>query len=253
MALQQASSTSNEQVPRDEWQRRVDLAAAYQLAEINGWTMTVWNHISARVPGEEEHFLINELGLMYDEVTASNLVKIDIDGNRISGGGDTSIAGFLIHGAIHQAREDVVCVFHSHTPEGVAVSCLEEGFPALCGETAFFHHDLAYYEYQGVSVDRAEQAEIAEALGEKNHLIMANHGLTTLGRSVAEAYMRMYWLIYACRILTNVHAMGRPYQTLSKEIAELTARQNASYAAPGEFEWPALLRRLDRVAPHYKT
>ena len=252
MTLEQAASNLHE-FPQDEWQRRVDLAAAYQLAEINGWTMAVWNHISARVPGKKEHFLINELGLLYDEVTASNLVKVDVDGNLLYGRGDTSIAGFMIHGAIHQAREDVVCVFHSHTPEGVAVSCLEEGFPALCGETAYFHNDLAYYEYRGVSVDRDEQSAITEALGDKNHLIMKNHGLTTLGRSVAEAYMRMYWLIYSCRILASVHAMGRPYKTLPKALADTTAEQSAEHAPLGEFEWPALLRRLDRIAPQYKA
>ena len=182
--------------PEGEWQRRVDLAAAYQLAEQFGWSELVWNHISARVPGAEEHFLINRLGLMYDEVTASSLVKVDIDGKQIAGEGRTSEAGFVIHSAVHRAREDAVCVMHSHTPEGVAASCLEEGLPQLCGETAYFHKDIAYHDYEGVSLGLDERDRIAQSLGDKHNLVLRNHGLLTVGRSVGEAFMRMYWLIY---------------------------------------------------------
>ena len=236
-----------------EWDQRVDLAAAYQLAEHFGWTMMVWNHISARVPGGEEHFLINELGLLYDEVTASNLVKVDLEGHLLQGAGPTSIAGFVIHSAVHAARPDVACVMHSHTPEGVAISCLEETFPRLCGETAYFHNDIAYHDYEGVSVDLDERARIAEALGEKNNLILRNHGLLTVGRSVGEAFVRMYWLIYCCRIVRDLWSMGRPYHELSEALAATTAAQDAEEAAPSQFEWAPLKRRLDRVAPIYKT
>ena len=180
-----------------EREQRIHLAAAYQLAEHFGWTMLVWNHISARVPGTQDQFLINPLGLMYDEITASNLVKVDTNGHKLVGEGETSPAGFVIHGAVHQARHDVECVMHMHTPEAVALSCLQEGLPQLCGETAYFHEDIGYHDYEGVSLDLDEQSRIAESLGAKNNLILKNHGLITTGRSAASG---------ACAAATNVLA-----------------------------------------------
>jgi len=236
-----------------EREQRVNLAAAYQLAEHFGWTMLVWNHISARVPGTHDQFLINPLGLMYDEITASNLVKIDVHGNKIAGPGETSPAGFVIHGAVHEARHDIDCVLHAHTPEGVAVSCLKEGLPQLTGETAYFYNDIGYHDYEGVSLDLDERKRIADTLGDRNNLIMKNHGLITTGRSVGEAFVRMYWLIYCCRIVTNLYSMGKPFNTLGDALAAKTAEQDEAESAPSVFEWPALLRRLDRIAPHYKT
>lgn len=235
-----------------ERRQREDLAAAYQLAEHFGWTMLVWNHISARVPGAEGQFLINPLGLMYDEITASRLVKVDTRGNKLAGEGDTSPAGFVIHGAVHQARHDVDCVMHMHTPEAVALSCLQEGLPQLCGETAYFHDDIGYHGYEGVSLDLDEQARIAQSLGHRNNLILKNHGLLTTGRSVGEAFMRMYWLIYCCRIVTSLYSMGRDFVPLDEALAAKTAAQDKADSAPSVFEWPALLRRAERIAPHFR-
>lgn len=231
---------------------RVDLAAAYHLAEIFDMTELIWNHISARVPGKEEHFLINPIGFMYDEVTASNLVKIDIDGKKIAGDGRTSEAGFVIHSAVHRARPDVVCVMHSHTIEGVAVSCMEEGLLQLCGETAFLYDDVGYHDYEGISLELDERERIVQALGNKHALILRNHGLLTVGESVAEAFMRMFWLQYSCKVQLKLLSMGREFITLPETLAAKTAEQNQEVAAPGAFEWPALLRRLDRVSPNYK-
>jgi ribulose-5-phosphate 4-epimerase/fuculose-1-phosphate aldolase len=240
-------------LPLAERDQRVNLAAAYQLAEHFGWTMLVWNHISARVPGTHDQFLINPLGFMYDEITASSLVKVDTAGNKIAGEGESSPAGFVIHGAVHEARHDVDCVLHAHTPEGVAVSCLKEGLPQLTGETAYFHNDIGYHEYEGVSLDIDERKRIAEALGDKNNLILKNHGLLTTGRSVGEAFVRMYWLIYCCKIVSHLYSMDRPYTQLGNLLADKTAEQDTKESAPSVFEWPALLRRVERIAPHYKT
>lgn len=236
-----------------EWDQRVNLAAALQLAEHFGWTMLVWNHISARVPGTADHFLMNAQGLLYDEATASGVAKVDVDGNEFGGDSDVAEAGFVIHGAVYQARPDVACVVHTHTPESVAVSCLDEGLPQLSGETGFFHDDIAYYDYQGVSLDLDERAQIAACLGEKNFMVMKNHGLTTVGRTIPEAFLRMYWLVYCCRIVTHLYGMGKPYRPLAPALADRVAQQDCEVAAPGAHEWPALLRRLDRIAPIYKT
>lgn len=236
-----------------EWEQRVHLAAALQLAEHFGWTMLVWNHISARVPDDDEAFLINPHGLLYDEITASGLARVDVDGNELTDESAVAPAGFVIHGAIYEARPDVGCVVHTHTPEGVALSCLEDGIPELCGTSAFFHDDLVYYDYEGFSDDTDERSRIASCLGRKNSMIMRNHGLTTAGGTVAEAFVRMYWLVYECRIVTHLHAMGRPYRTLPEDIAAENARLVRQGSAPGRHEWPALLRRLDRIAPYYKT
>ena len=236
-----------------EREQRIHLAAAYRLAEHFGWTQLVWNHISARVPGRHNAFLINQLGLMYDEVTASNLVMVDVDGALLEGDGRTSEAGFVIHSAVHRARPDVLCVMHSHTPEAVAASCLDEELPQLCGETAYFYNDLAYYDYDGVSTENDERENIARALGAKNNLVLRNHGLLTTGRTVGEAFVRMYWLIYCCRIVTALHATGRPFTPLSPALAAKTAEQDIAVAAPSDFEWSALLRRLDRIAPGYSS
>ena len=236
-----------------EWEQRIDLAAALQLAEHFGWTLLVWNHISARVPDDDNTFLMNRHGLLYDEITASNVARVDINGKELTDENAVAPAGFVIHGAIYEARPDVGCVVHTHTPEGVALSCLEEGIPEICGTSAYFRDDLVYYDYDGFSHDVDERSCIASCLGRKNSMIMRNHGLTTVGETVAEGFVRMYWLVYQCRIVTQLHAMGRPYRTLPEEFAAENARLVNQGSAPGQNEWPALLRRLDRIAPHYKT
>ncbi len=253
MSVQSLPSSRPTECSDAEWDQRTQLAAALQLAEHFGWTMLVWNHISARVPAADNSFLMNRHGLMYDEATASNLAKVDVTGNELTQDSEVAPAGFVIHGAVYDARPDVGCVVHTHTPEAVAIACLEDGLPEICGTSAYFSNDLVYYDYDGFSHDIDERAYIAQCLGTKNNMIMRNHGLTTVGSTVPEAFMRMYWLIYQCRIVTQLHAMGKPFRTLPDEIAAENARLVNHGSAPGENEWPALLRRLDRIAPHYKT
>ena len=253
MSVQSIASQNTSQCSATEWEQRTNLAAALQLAEHFGWTMLVWNHISARVPDASNEFLMNRHGLMYDEITASNLAKVDVDGNELSAESAVAPAGFVIHGAVYAARPDVACVVHTHTPEGVALSCLEDEMPQICGTSGFFYNDLVYYDYDGFSLDLDEQTHIANCLGDKHYMIMRNHGLTTVGAPVAEAFMRMYWLIYQCKITTQLFAMGKPYRKLPEAMSAEMHKQIDDVSAPGQHEWPALLRRLDRIAPHYKT
>ncbi|MSP83197.1 MAG: class II aldolase/adducin family protein [Alphaproteobacteria bacterium] len=234
-----------------EWQMRVDLAAAYRLADRFGFSDIIWNHITARVPGEMHHYLINSLGLRYDEITASNLLKIDLDGNVI-GEGVTNRTGFMIHGAIHAARPDVVCIMHSHSQGGLGVSCLEEGLLPLIQDSLSFFEKIAYHDYEGLSVDPAECPRLAQHLGDAKVMIMRNHGLLTVGRTIAEAFILMYSLERACRAQMQVLATGRPIRLIPAHIRTVAAAQYAEFA-PGEYEWPALLRLLDKTDPSYKT
>lgn len=234
-----------------EWSMRVDLAAAYRLADRFGFSDIIWNHITARVPGEKQRYLINPLGLRYDEITASNLLKIDLEGNVI-GEGVTNRTGFMIHGAIHAARDDVVCVMHSHSQGGLGVSCLEEGLLPLIQDSMSFFETVAYHDYEGLSVDPAECPRLAAHLGDATCMILRNHGLLTVGRTVGEAFMLMYYLERACRAQMQVLATGRPYRVIPPAIRKVAAAQYAEFA-PGEHEWPALLRLLDKTDPSYKT
>ena len=176
-------------VSEEEWKARVDLACAYRLVAQQGWLHGIANHISMRVPGEDEHFLLNPYGLEYREVTASSLVKIDLDGNKIMDGPfGVNRAGFVIHSAIHTARKDITCAIHTHTPAGMAVSSLKCGLLPLNMSAIRFHNRIAYHDYEGVTLDTEERERIAEHLGDKYAMILRNHGLLTLGRNIGEAY-----------------------------------------------------------------
>jgi ribulose-5-phosphate 4-epimerase/fuculose-1-phosphate aldolase len=232
---------------------RVDLAAAFRLAHHYGYDEMIWNHITARVPGAEECFLINRHGLRFDEVSASNLVKVDVDGNVIDSPHGVPIAGFVIHSAIHRARPDVKCVMHTHTHAGLAVSTLEDGLLPLVSEGMYHYGDIAYHPYEGVSTELEERERMAANLGGKSCMILRNHGLLTVGTSVAEAFVRMYWLDLACNIQLKVLSTGAKFRTIPEDVCRHAARQHQedpNFAA-GVQEWPALLRLLDQKDPSY--
>ena len=233
-----------------EWQARVELAAAYRLTDHFGMTTLIYNHITARVPGMEDQFLINEYGLGYEEVAASNLVKIDMDGNILEEGEHRiNFTGYVIHSAIHGARHDVGCVMHTHTPYGMAVSALEEGLLPLQQEAYQFHERVSYHEFEGVAVDVDERERLVTDLGGNNAMIMRNHGLLTVGRSVAEAWVRMWQLELACKIQVLAQSTGQAIRQAPISAIEKAARFDGDSAS---LEWAWLLRTIDRKDPSYK-
>lgn len=244
-------------VSPEEWAQRVDLAASYRLAWEYGWHHLNLNHISARVPGEEGHILINPYGPMYNEVTASNLVKIDLDGTILD---DTPYginpAGYTIHSAIHAAREDVDCVLHTHTEAGLAVSALRCGLLPINQDAVRFYNRIGYHDYEGISLELGERERLVRSLGEHRALMLRNHGLLTAGRSIAEAFTLMFHLEKSCvaQIMAGAtRADSDHIVMLSDEVAEHSAQQawrlndNAT-----DLRWPALLRWMDRVQPGFR-
>jgi len=225
-----------------------------------GMSMLVFNHITARVPGPQHHILINEYGLAYDEITPSNLVKIDLDGKVVDEGEhEVNLAGYIIHSCVHRARKDVNCVVHTHSRAGVAVSCLKEGLIPLNQEGMMFYGRVAYHDYEGLAVYEDEQKRLVASLGDKEVMILRNHGLLATGRSVAEAFRRIYYLEIACRLQLDVMATGRPFAPPPPEVCEHTHRQfedGAAAIGTGKDqqtrEWPAMLRLIDRKFPGWR-
>lgn len=245
-----------DQVSEEEWQARVDLACAYRIVDYYGWTHVIANHISLRVPGDEEHFLINPYGLMYDEVTASSLVKIDLDGNKIMDSPfDINQAGYVIHSAIHGARKDITCALHTHTEAGMAVSSQKDGLLPLNMSAIRFYGNLAYHDYQGVTLDVEERDSIVESLGDKYAMILRNHGLLTLGRNLGEAFYLMYNLEKACRSQLAAMAGGAELEIPPEHVLQKSAAQswrpntNNTEMHP---TWPALVRKMDRIDPSFR-
>src|SRR5437867_7550601 len=189
------SSSVRDQISTGEWQARVDLAAAYRLVALYGWDDLIFTHISARVPGADHHFLLNPYGMMFDEVTASSLLKIDLAGNKVM---DSSYfinpAGFTIHSAVHEAREDALCVMHLHTDYGIAVSAQKDGLLPISQQAMFASASLAYHDYEGLALNEEEKPRLVADLGDKSHMILRNHGLLTVGRTAAEAFLAMFLL-----------------------------------------------------------
>lgn len=247
----------NEPVSDAERQVRIELAAAYRLAQLNGWDEMIYNHISARVPGKEDHFLINPYGLSFDEVTASSLVKVDLDGNII-GNSEYPIngAGFTIHSAIHAARHDAGCVLHLHTEAGVAVSMLEEGLLPLSQTAMAFHGKIAFHDYEGIALDLDERKRLVDDLGAKSVMILRNHGTLVTGRNVGEAYARMYLLEKACKSQLQAMACNVKLHHASQQVADRTAKMfdggNVRYGGT-DTAWAAMMRRLDRIDTSYKN
>jgi len=242
-----------------EWKARIDLAACYRLVAHYDMSDMMANHISLRVPDEENAFLINAYGMLYEEVTASSLIKIDVEGNILAkpdfGDLDYGInkAGYVIHGAIHRARHDVACVIHTHTWAGMAVSALECGLLPMT-QTAMRFLRIGYHEYQGVVLDQAEEASLLNDLGEGDVLILRNHGLLTVGRTVGEAFNWIHRLELACRSQLAALATGHKLHAVPPAVLEKTYLnyQPQTRRPFGVMEWPALLRKLDRMDPGYR-
>ena len=246
-----------DQVSPEEWATRVDLAAAYRLVALYGWDDLIFTHLSARVPGPEHHFLINAYTHMFEEMTASNLVKIDLDGNTVGdAAGAVNRAGFVIHSAIHAAREDAQAVIHLHTPHGQAVSAMKEGLLPHTQTAMIAHHDVAYHDHEGIADALEERERIVADLGDKNALILRNHGTLTVGSSIAEAFLRMYFLERACEAQVLMLSAGRgglndpPAEAV--ETVKAQARSPQSRMIAQHVAWPALLRKLDRIDPSYR-
>jgi ribulose-5-phosphate 4-epimerase/fuculose-1-phosphate aldolase len=249
-ALRPADSTQP-----SEREVRVALAACYRLIAHFRMDDLVYTHISARVPGTD-HFLINPYGMMFHEITASSLVKIDYDGNIVEPSEyPVNQAGFVIHSAVHRARKDVNCVLHTHTRAGVAVSCLEEGLLPLNQFSLFFYGRVAYHDYEGIALDLEERERLVEHLGDKSAMILRSHGLLTAGRDVPEAFQLMYYLEQSCRVQLDVMSSGgrmiRPPQAVCDRTAAQVAKMRVE--RPITREWPALLRLLDAKDPSYRS
>ena len=244
-----------EVVSAEEWQLRVDLAACYRLVALYGWSDLVFTHITARIAGPENHFLINPYGLMFDEISASSLVKIDSDCNKIiESPFPVNRAGFVIHSAVHEARHDISCVLHTHTRAGVAVSAQQCGVLPISQQSAFVLASLGYHDYEGVAFREDEKPRLQKSLGQASHLMLRNHGLLTVGKTVADAFMHMYRFESACQIQTTAQAGGALTHFDAGIYAgdDEAARYVQGGGMGGGFVWPALLRKLDRLDDGYK-
>lgn len=241
---------------RTEQQVRVDLAAAYRLAALSGWDDTIYTHLSAAVPGEPGVYLINEFGLCFEEVTASNLVKVNLHGEVVDGSNrPVNPTGFTIHGAIHAARPALECVIHLHAPWGVALSMLEQGLMPTSQWAMRLYGRLGTHPYEGLALGKQEQQRLVANLGDLDGLLLKNHGSLTVGRTVAEAYMLMHILERAAQVqLSAMAATGGRLTPVSDALAIQTRQQwiGDGVEKDGDAEWPALLRRLDRLSPGFR-
>ena len=248
-------SNVREQVSKEEWHVRVDLAAAYRLVADYGWDDLVFTHISARVPGPEHHFLINPYGMMFEEITASSLVKVDLDG-RIVMDSEYSInpAGFVIHSAVHAAREDALCVMHLHTEHGIAVSAQEKGLLPISQQSLFVLASLGYHDYEGLALNDEEKPRLVADLGRKTFMILRNHGLLTVGPSVADAFLSMFLLERACRIQILAQSGGGKLVPIDRRVfAQIPAQEQVvTQGGGGRLVWPGLLRKLDRMGANFR-
>jgi len=244
-----------EKIPAPEWQARVDLAAMYRLTALYHWDDLVFTHISMRIPGPEHHFLINPYGFLFEEITASSLVKVDLTGKVVV---ETPYvinpAGFMIHSAVHEAREDAQCVFHTHTLHGVAVSAQKNGLLPISQQSLVALASIGYHNYEGLALNAAEKPRLVADLGKSQTLILRNHGLLTVGRSAAEAFLMMYFLEAACRVQIMAQSGRSELVTLAEPILEgiLGQVDRVTMGMGADIIWPALLRKLDRIDPSYK-
>jgi len=247
-------------VSEDEWKLRVNLAACYRLVAMYGWSDLIFTHISAKLPesvsGKDHHFLINPYGLMFDEITASSLLKIDLQGKQINESTFyVNHAGFVIHSTIHEACHDAVCVLHTHSRAGVAVSAQKEGLLPISQQSSLLLSSLAYHDYEGLAVHDDERDRLKADLGNNNYMILRNHGLLTVGCSVPDAFLAMYFLETSCQIQVSAQAGGTlrpvPQKVLDGVTAAVRVQQSKGSAA--DLAWPALLRRLDRLSPGYDS
>lgn len=240
-------------VDAEEWQLRCDLAACYRLVAEYGWTDLVFTHISARLPGASHDFLINPYGLLFEEITASSLLRVDSAGNKLMDSPFTvNRAGFVIHSAIHATRTDVQCVLHTHTRAGVAVSAQQAGLLPISQQAMIIHDSLAYHAYEGIALRDEEKPRLQADLGMATYLVLRNHGLLTVGASVPDAFLAMYVLENACQVQVTAQA-GGPLIEIPDSVratAQTDARSQTG-GMGGRFVWPALLRKLERTTPDW--
>lgn len=245
------------QVSSAEWEARVDLAACYRLIALYGMSDLIYNHATVRVPGTEDEFLINPYGYMYEEITASSLVKIDLEGRILFNPHEEyeiNHAGYVVHSAVHAARHDARCVIHTHSRAGMAVSALRCGLLPLT-QTAMRFGRVGYHDYESVAVDVAERERLAHDLGDCEAMILRNHGLLAVGASVGEAFNVLYWLEMACKVQLDAMACNTELSIPSREIQEKTAHlyKPTTRRPYGVMEWPAMLRYLDRRDESYRS
>ena len=242
-------------VSAEEWQLRVDLAAAYRLIAHYDWDEIVFTHLSVRIPGPEHHFLINPFGCLFEEITASSLVKVDLNGEKVDDSPfPVNPAGFTIHSCIHEARDDAQCVMHTHTVEGVAVAAHTEGLLPLSQQSLFPLSSLAYHDYEGIAVREDEKARLVRDLGAANFMILRNHGLLTCGPSIADTFLFMFILQKACEIQVAALAGNQPLTPVPQPIIDKIVSEGNKVTSNqgGKIAWPALLRKLDRIDPGYR-
>ncbi|WP_417450150.1 class II aldolase/adducin family protein [Kordiimonas sp.] len=236
-----------------EWQTRVDLAAAYRLVALFGWDDLVFTHISARLPGPEHHFLVNPFGALFEEITASSLVKVGLDGHKVDDSEQpVNPAGFTIHSAVHAAREDAQCVIHLHTRDGVAVSSQKVGLLPINQTSMLLNSQLSYHDYEGIALNHDERPRLVADLGDKSAMLLWNHGTMTVGGTIGEAFTTMYFLETACSIQIAAQAGGE--LRMPADNVQEVVRQQAAAMGPdvsNHLVWPALKRRLDRQNPGY--
>lgn len=240
----------------EEWKLRVDLAATYRLVALHGWDDMIFTHISARVPGPDHHFLINPYGLLFDEITASSLVKIDLDGRKVQDSPyPVNPAGFTIHSALHMNRDDAHCIIHLHSTDGVAVSAQAEGLLPLDQHAMVIADDLAYHDYEGIALELDERERLVKDVGNKHLMLLRNHGTLAIGRTCADAFLRMYYLERACSMQVRALGGGVRLNWPNQGVPERTAEQGSEAfdGLLGALAWPALLRKLDRIDPNYKN
>ena len=251
------SSTSlKDQVSPEEWQLRVDLAACYRLVAAYGWSDLIFTHISARIPGPEHHFLINPYGMLFEEITASSLIKIDQNGEKLSESPHpVNRAGFVIHSAVHAVREDAGCVLHTHTRAGVGVSAQAGGVLPISQQSTFVLASLAYHTYEGVALHDEDKPRLQADLGTANHLMLRNHGLLVVGSSIPEAFLLMYNFESTCQIQLAAQSGGVPLTQVDPRILDGVghAMRTQTSGLGGAFAWPALLRKLDRMDSDYRN
>ena len=242
-----------DRVSAEEWETRVELACAYRIADHLGWTHMVYNHISAKVPGDGETFLINPFGFMFREITASSLIKVDLEGNVLDDTPHEVIrAGWVIHGAVHAARPEVRCVWHTHTVDGMAVGAQKDGLLPLNMGALQFHRRIGYHDYEGPSLDTAERERLAGALGPHNALILRNHGLLTCGTSIGETFVTMFQLEKACTAQVATLAGGRELHVPPPEVCERSARLSERPNRRLDLVWDAYRRLADALFPTYR-
>jgi ribulose-5-phosphate 4-epimerase/fuculose-1-phosphate aldolase len=239
-------------VSEEEWGARVELAALYRLVALHGWDDMIYTHISARLPGPDHHFLINPYGLYFDEITASSLVKIDLEGNILQETGYfINPAGFTIHSAIHAARDDARFVMHLHTDQGVAVSAQKEGLLPLSQHALIILPRLAYHDYEGIALNHDERERLVADLGDKEVLLLRNHGTLAVGKTAADCWVNMFYLERSCLQQVMALSAGREGLQIAPKTAQDEVRSQVSRGIGGALAWPGALRRLDRHSPGY--